>query len=188
MKRVSVLATLTLCGLLAACGNGSDNHLSISTGDTDMLNGNIRLGHGQVTLRAHDAPDASISANGDLQINQQSVATDPAVRELLKSYYENAMMVRTDGIATGKAGEAIGEEVAKNVASNLASGHPDQIQPDVEAKAQLVKQAALKICEDIGNIQTAQNQLVTQLPAFKPYGNIVSASDVSDCKSDTYVK
>jgi hypothetical protein len=188
MKSVSALVTLALCGLLAACGHGSDNHLVVITGDTDVLNGNIRLSDGHVTLRARDAPDAIISANGELQINQQSVSVDPAVQELLKSYYQNAMMVRTDGIATGKAGEAVGEQAVKSVASNLASGHPEQIQQDVEGKAQAVKQAALKICQDLGNIQSAQDQLVTQLPAFKPYGHIINADNISDCKNDTYVR
>lgn len=188
MKLASCLATLTLCGLLAACGDGSDTPVTFSSDNTNMLNGHIRLSNGNVTLHAENAPDATITAIGDLQIGQQGVQVDAAARELLKSYYRNAMLIRTDGIATGKAGAAVGEAAAKSVVSNLASGNPDQIQRDVEAKAQGVKQAALKICEDLGNIQTAQDQLVAQLPAFKPYGNIVKGDNVSDCKNDTYVR
>lgn len=177
-----------LCGLLAACGNGSDTPMTFSSSDSNVLNGHIRLSDGHVMLHAQDTPDATITEMGDLQIGQQGVQVDPAARELLKSYYQNAMLIRTDGIATGKAGAAVGEAAAKSVASNLASGHPDQIQQDVEAKAQGVKQAAMKICQDLGNIQTAQDQLVAQLPAFKPYGNIVKAGDVSDCKNDIYAR
>lgn len=188
MKLAACLAMLTFCSLLAACGNGSDTSVTFSTDNTNMLNGHIRLSDGLVMLHAENAPDATIAATGDLQIGEQNVQVDPAVRELLKSYYQNAMLIRTDGIATGKAGAAVGEAAAKSVVSNLASGNPDQIQRDVEAKAQGVKQAALKICQDLGNIQTAQDQLVAQLPAFKPYGNIVKAGNVSDCKNDTYVR
>jgi hypothetical protein len=66
----------------------------------------------------------------------------------------------------------------------LASGDPDQIKQDVNAKTQIVKASVLKLCQDIGNTKTAQDQLSTQLSAFKPYANIISADDVNDCEKD----
>jgi hypothetical protein len=182
MKYATVSGMLVLCSLLAECGHHSD--ITVIGGEGGAVNVNMGLGNGQVTLHAQDAPDAVITANGDLQINQQPVTVDAADRELLKSYYENAMMIRTDGIATGKAGVAVGAQALKSVATRLASGNPDQIQQDVDAKAKLVKEAALKICHDLGNIKTSQDQLAAQLPAFKPYGSVISADSVNDCEKD----
>lgn len=175
MKRATLLGTVLLCGALAACSNDVDS---------DMLNGSIRLSHDEVTLHAKDTPDAQIGANGDLKIDQQAIQTSPAERELLKSYYENVLMIRADGIATGKAGVAVGAQAMKSVAQGLAHGNSDQIQQQIDAKTKAVTEAAMKICQDLANIKTNQDQLVTQLPAFKPYGNVVSGSDVGDCQKD----
>jgi hypothetical protein len=187
MKHAVLLASLTLCSLLAACGSDSDSYSITHDSGVHLSNGSIRAKDGQITLRTSDTPDATITAQGDLTINQQTVAVDPAIRDLLKSYYQNATAVRTDGIATGKAGAEVGKQAVESVKQGLASGHPDQIGQQIEAKAQVVKEAALKICQDLGGIQSAQDQLAAQLPAFKPYGHIVSINDVSDCRDDIHV-
>jgi hypothetical protein len=180
MNVAPLFGIVLLCGLMAACSS-QDNDLG---GTSNMMNGAIRLSDGQVTLHARNAPDAVINANGDLQIDQQAVQTSPAERELLKSYYQNALMIRTDGIATGKAGAAVGAQALKSVAKGISSGNTDQIQQDIDAKAKVVKEAALKICQDLANIKTSQDQLAVQLPAFKPYSDIVGGSDVGDCMKD----
>lgn len=182
MKYHAILVTLTLCGLLAACGK--DSNVTIIGDEGGYLKSNIGLSNGQVILHAHDAPDAIISANGDLQIDRQPITINQDERQLLKSYYDNATMITADGIATGKAGAAVGAQALKSVATRLADGNPDQIKQDVEAKAQAVKDAALKICRDLGNIKTNQDQLAAQLPAFKPYANVISADSVNDCEKD----
>jgi hypothetical protein len=184
MKYATTFALLTFCFccLLTACGKPSDN--IIIGGRSGAVNIHLGLDDGRVTLHAQDAPSATINANGDLQVNQQPVTTNAGERELLKSYYENAMMIRTDAIATGKAGAAVGVQALKSVADRLANGDPDQIKQDVDAKAQVVKAEAFKICRDLSNTKTAQDQLAAQLPAFKPYGNIISADSVSDCEKD----
>ncbi|MFK2875145.1 DUF2884 family protein [Dyella lipolytica] len=185
MKNVLTLGLLTACLLITACSGKSGNDVIVINGSTDMANGHIRLNNDHVVLRVDGSPDATISANGDLQIDQQSVNINDAQRQLLQSYYQNAFAIRTDGIATGKAGAAVGAQALKSVATRLASGDPDKIQQDVDAKAKLVKEAARKICQDISGIQAVQNQLTPQLPAFKPYGNIMGAGDAKDCMDGT---
>lgn len=194
MHRVPLFAgVMALCGLLAACSDHSDNHditivhsggriTVINSTITGLSRGRLHLGNGAVAVRTDGAPDAIISANGDLQIDQHPVAVDDAQRSLLKSYYSNAMLILTDGIATGKAGATLGEEAAKSVVTRLASGDPDKIQQDIDAKTKPLKEAALKICTDLGNVKNSQDQLAATLPAFKPYGDIISGSDVDDCK------
>lgn len=195
MRHLSSMSALALCCLLAGCGDHSDDHsitVVHSNGRITVINsdvggfshGDIHLGHGDVTVHTSGAPDAIISANGDLRIEQRPVAVDAAQRELLKSYYGSAMMILTDGIATGKAGAAVGEEAAKSVLTRLASGSPDKIQQDIDAKVKPLKAAALKICDDVGNVKSSQDQLAATLPAFKPYGNVIAAGDVDDCKKD----
>jgi hypothetical protein len=191
MNYANAIGTLALCGLLAACGHGNGEHvidIAHMGPGIHLYRGGIQPGDGQVTLYTSHAPDAVISANGDLQIDQQAIAVDPAIRELLKNYYQSAMMVRTDGIATGKAGAAVGAQALKSVANGLTSGHPEQIGQEVEAKAQQVKQSASKICQDLGNIQATQDQLTAKLPAFQPYGHIVNTDDIGDCKNATVAR
>jgi hypothetical protein len=68
--------------------------------------------------------------------------------------------------------------------TRLASGDPGKIQQDIDTKVKPLKEAALKICEDLGNIKRNQDQLATTLSVFKPYGEVVSTDDVDDCKKD----
>lgn len=184
MKSTLALGLLTACLFITACGK-SDNDVIVIDGSTNMANGHIRLNNDHVVLRVDGSPDATINENGDLLIDQQSVSINDTQRQLLKSYYQNAYAIRTDGIATGKAGAAVGAQALKSVATRLASGDPDKIQQDVSAKAQLVKEAARKICQDVSGIQAVQNQLTPQLPAFKPYGNIIGPGDAKDCMDGT---
>lgn len=195
MRHLSSLSILALCCLLAACDDHSDDHsitavnsgghVTVVNSDIGSLShGGIHLGNGEVTVHANGAPDAIISANGDLRIDQHPVAVDATQRDLLKSYFSHSMMVLTDGIATGKAGAAVGEDAAKSVLTRLASGDPDKIQQDIDAKVKPLKEAALKICDDLGNVKGSQDQLAASLSVFKPYGKVIAASDVEDCKND----
>jgi hypothetical protein len=187
------LRTVLPCCLLAACGNNSGQHdvTVVALGDRvtisrslqlgDLVRGKLRLEVGDVRIHADGAPDATISADGKLQIGQQAIAVDALQQQLLQQYYGNASAIAADGLATGKAGAEVGEQAAKSVATRLLSGEPDRIQQDIEAKTKLVTAAAAKICQDLGKLQAVQDQLAVQLPAFKPYGGVVMASDVDDC-------
>ena len=79
MKYHAILVTLTLCGLLAACGK--DSNVTIIGDEGGYLKSNIGLSNGQVILHAHDAPDAIISANGDLQIDRQPITINQDERQ-----------------------------------------------------------------------------------------------------------
>lgn len=196
MHRLSLsIGILALCGLLGACSDHSDDHnitvvnsgghISVYHSNINGLShGRIQLSNGNVTIRTDGAPDAVINAMGDLQIDQHPVAVNDAQRAWLKSYHDSATMILTDGLATGKAGAALGQEAAKSVLTNLANGNPDKIQQDIDAKTKPLKEAALKICVDLGNVKNSQDQLAATLPAFKPYEDVISSDDVDDCKKD----
>lgn len=172
---------LLACGLLAGCSSGSDMG---DFGSTSIANGGIRVKHGVATLHVNGAPNAVISADGALQIGDRTVSTNPQQQDLLKQYAQAAFAVREHGIATGKAGATVAGAAIKGIAASIASGDSGQIDKHVDAKAKLVDEAANKICLDIARIRNAQNALVVQLPAFKPYGGILAADEGKGCTSD----
>jgi hypothetical protein len=184
MKHALTTGLFAACLLSAACSEHSGNHLQ----GAHVLHGAIQLGDGQITLHASDAPIATIGANGDLQIGQQSIATDQATRDLLKTYYANAQSIHVDSVATGQAGEAMGNQIADSVKAQLANGHPEQFQKDVEASTKSLEQAAMKICQDVGNVKVTQDQLAGRLAAFKPYASIVGDADLSNCHSEIHIR
>lgn len=169
---------LLAAGLLAGCSNGSDMS---NFGSTSIANGGIRVNHGVAILHVSGAPNAVISADGELRIDGKTITITPAQQALLKQYAQAAFAVREHGIATGKAGAAVGGAAIEGIAAAIKSGDSDQIDKHVDAKAKLVDEAANKICLDIAQIKLAQNELATQLPAFKPYAGIISPDQDEDC-------
>ena len=171
------LIALLALALLGGCHGGMS--------DVTIANGTITLRHNEVRLHVSGAPDASIAANGDLKIDGQMVPIDPAARATLQHYHQAVSDVREHGIATGKAGIAIAGQAVSSVVKGLASGDTDNIDKEVDAKTRKVEQEAMKICGDLVNIKTAQDNLATRLPAFKPYGAIIDAHEITDCRDDS---
>ena len=184
MSPRKLIGTLMVTALLAACGH-SGNDSDFSIGDSNLLDGGIHVHDGKATLHAHGAPDAVISAAGELTIGQQSVVVNDAQRNLLQQYYQHVVAVRQHGIETGKAGAAIAGQAISSVAKGVVSGNADQIDKDIQAKTDDVTKSAMKICSDIAGIKTTQDGLASQLPAFKPYALIVGEHEVADCENDS---
>lgn len=163
MKTKFALLPLLLAPALGACsGTGSfDAH----------VNGNLHINfdNGNLVVNAPSHPDARIAANGDLTIGGNAVALTPAQRDLLKQYYAQAISVRDDGIATGKAGAALGVHAIGSVLDGLFSGKPDKIDHEMDARSKTVETAAMHLCGDLKQLKTTQGSLATQLPAFRPY-------------------
>jgi hypothetical protein len=148
--------------------------------DTTMENGAIKLYGDVVTLHVDGAPEADIAADGGLTIAGKSVDTTPAERGLLAQYNRSVRSVHETGIAMGKAGI---ETAARAVAAK-ASSTPEKANTAAEAGAGQLQNLSLDICKATANIKVAQDQLATQLAAFKPYASIVNAGDVTDCTND----
>ncbi|OOG56664.1 hypothetical protein B0E48_11180 [Rhodanobacter sp. C03] len=167
--------------MIAGCGNGS------GMGDfssTSIANGAIKVRNSEIILHVSGTPDAVIAANGDLKINGQIVPISQPEREALQHYYLAANAVREHGIATGKAGVALAGESIKGAVASIASGGEGNADQQVEAGSQKVTQAAMKICQDLADIKTAQDTLAAQLPAFKPYAGIIERDAAKDCNDD----
>jgi hypothetical protein len=185
MSYQRVIGLLAMTALIAGCGKESGNTNVISFRSGSLVNGGITLLNKEVTLHVQSTPDAVINAAGDLSIDQHPATVSAAQRALLQDYYRNVLAVNEHGIATGKAGAAIAGQAIKSVVKGIASGDTDSIDKDIDAKSQKVTQEALKICQDLANIKTAQDSLAVQLAAFKPYAGIIHADNIPDCTSDS---
>jgi hypothetical protein len=176
MKSISTFfCAAAFASLLAGCS------MQIDFGDGAGLHG-ISIHDGSITVHARKAPDAIVTASGDLSIDGKAIALTPDQHALLRHYYAQVMTVRDDGIATGKAGASMAGHAIGSVASGLAHGDPDSIGPAIDARAKQVEAKAMAVCNDVQALQVQQNALADTLPAFKPYARI-GAHNVTDCKA-----
>ncbi|HEX6613524.1 MAG TPA: hypothetical protein VF022_06660 [Rhodanobacteraceae bacterium] len=163
MRAKLFLLPLLLAPTLAAC-SGSDSFDA-------RVNGNLHVSfdNGALVVTAPGHPDARVASSGDFRIGDNAVALTPAQRGLLRQFYAEAIGVRDDGIATGKAGAALGMHAVGTVLDNLFSGKPDKIDREMDARSKTVEAAAMHLCGDLKQLNATQAQLGTQLPAFRPY-------------------
>lgn len=136
-----------------------------------------------VTLHVPGAPEALISAAGDLSINRQPTTINAAQRALLQDYYRNVLAINEHDLTTDMAGAAATGHAIKSVVRDIASGNTGNIDKKIQAKSPQVAEAILRTCHDLAGIKAAQDSLAGQLAAFKPYAGIIGASAVSDCEA-----
>ena len=172
---------LAVCAalLLAACGDNSSGDIH------GTLFRHIRIIDGDhIALMPRDhAPGASLASDGSLKIGGKAVALTPDQQTLTRAYFTEAMQLRDDSIAIGKAGAAVASQALGAVAEGIASGHPDKIGPKIDAKAAKVEAQAKTVCDDLGKLKSAQDAVAAKLPSFSPYASI-EAAEVAHCSED----
>lgn len=163
MKTKLLLLPLLLAPALAAC-SGSDSFDA-------HINGNLHINfdNGALLVTSPGHPDAHIASNGDFRVGDNAVALTPAQRGMLKQFYAQAISVRDDGIATGKAGAALGVHAIGAALDGIFSGDGDKTDREMDARSKTVEAAAMHLCGDLKQLKATQAQLAIQLPAFKPY-------------------
>ena len=177
-KLTALAAVLATTALIAGC----HKHTHVQTGA-----GGIEFDDSGLALHADGAPEAHLTSDGTFTIGNSPVEVTAEQRAALVGFYGAAHGIIEHGIATGKAGAAVGVAAASEVLDGLAKGDTSQIGAKVEAKADAVRQAASKICDDLAAVRQAQVAAATALAAFKPYGT-VSEADISDCVRGTSKK
>jgi hypothetical protein len=178
-----VFSTLALA-MIAGCNSHGEHFTLISGGSTSIDNGAITLHNDNVRLHPDHGPAATIESGGNFAVDGKTVPVTSAQRALLQQYYLAAAAVRQHGIETGKAGAGIAGAAIKGAVSSIAGNGDPATEDQVQAQADKVNQAAMKICDDLAHIRTAQDQLATQLPAFKPYRALITAGSVDECRKD----
>jgi hypothetical protein len=179
MNRILAFASAALLAtMLAACAAGGNS------GTTNSAFQHISIvNNGDVIAHATDGSDARITAAGDLDIRGKNVVVTPTQRELLRGYHADAIRLRKDAVATGKAGVETGMHALDAVAKGLASGSADSIDSEVNSRANKVDALAHAVCQDLARLYAAQAQVAAAIPAFSPYATIDS-HEVSECRND----
>jgi hypothetical protein len=178
MRRTTPLLAIVSATLaLAACGR------SATSPDVSLHAGSFNVRDGQVVISANPAPEARISSDGRLTIDGRDVAVSEVQRAELVSYYRAATGVLQQAIATGAAGAGVGAAAVSGIAAGFAKGDLSELKGKVEAQANVVRHEAMKICENLADLRTAQDALAAQLPAFQPYA-VVSAHEAASCAED----
>lgn len=151
------------------------------------LNGEFSSGghHNVVAHMGHKdpkdlRPDAELTPGGDLLIDGKQVSVTAAQHTMLVQYREAIMAVAETGMNLGVQGADLGGQAITEVFNGLMSGHPDQIDKNINAKAGKIEAAAMQLCKQLKPVQEIQQQLAATLPEFAPYATL-KASDIEDC-------
>ena len=185
MNSHRLLPCILALALLSACSDsGSD--VQVFGGNTDVVNNHITLHDGTVTIKAQGAPDALVDGTGHLSIGGHDVPVNDAQRALLQRYNGAARKMREDAIAIGKAGvETATKELGAVAGKMTGADTTEETKQKAEAAAANIRQAAAKICTDLSDMKTTQDQLAPQLDAFKPYAQALTDENVEKCRRDT---
>jgi hypothetical protein len=179
MNRILAFATaVSLVSLLSACVAGGNS------GTTDSAFQHIAIAdNGDVVVHAIDGGDARITAAGDLDVRGKNVAVTPAQRGLLQAYHADALALRKNAVATGKAGMDTGMHAIDAVAKGLASGNASSIDSEVNSRAKKVDALAREVCQDLARLYEDQGAIANAIPAFGPYATI-EPHEITDCHVD----
>jgi hypothetical protein len=192
-KRRSLPATLLLLGLLpwlAACANQDTNpapemDLAEVSAELEKASREVReeLATENISLSSDDAgaPDAEITPAGELLIDGQAVATTPEQKALLLDYREGIAAVAMAGADIGLQGADLATRAVSATFRGLLTGNTGEIEKEVEAEAEKIKQQALKLCDRLPALLDAQQRLQASLPEFAPYATM-DGNDIGDCR------
>ncbi|GAB2520157.1 hypothetical protein [Lysobacter humi (ex Lee et al. 2017)] len=144
---------------------------------TKMAQGNIGLdGRG-------DAPKAEITPKGDLLIDGKAVAITDEQRMMLLDYRAQVAGVASAGMDVGVQGARLAARAVGEAVRGVFSGRADEVDKRVEAQAEPIRVAALKLCDRLPAMFEAQQKLAVALPAFAPYATM-EKEDFDDCRKD----
>jgi len=96
MKKLSLAALLLLAGLLAACGQQSASRAERSKPRVSVTSENVQL-------RRVPAPNADITPEGRLRIDDIEIPLDPAARAQLQQLFGHLQMLRQAAVAEAPA-------------------------------------------------------------------------------------
>ncbi|AFC85537.1 DUF2884 family protein [Frateuria aurantia] len=158
------------------------------TGDDSLNDGHVHIHgglsmiHGRVVLKAKGQPDASISRQGEFSIDDRPVSLSPEQQAQFQRYYAQTEAVVHQSIDVAKAGAGAGLGISAGVMHNLLEGKTDDasMQATVHEHLTGLSHSVDAICNLLAAQQTLQDQLATQVAAFRPYASITDAQ-IQEC-------
>ncbi len=173
------LSTWLLVPMLALTISGCGSHESTGDGrDT----GHFGIRDKTYTLNAPGVPSAKLGPDGELTIGGKALALSPQQRELARRYHAEVGGIANDGIEIGKQGMALAGQALKEAFRGVFSGQPQTIGPNIEAQGERIKSEAMKICDRLVQMQSAQDALAAAVPEFAPYAQL-ETRDVEQCRT-----
>ncbi|HSN16871.1 MAG TPA: hypothetical protein VLV87_01565 [Gammaproteobacteria bacterium] len=184
---LGVACIATMGGALAdARTNAYDEPGDIHVGVNVFGDSSISMDGDDVLIKGRDGGKARITPAGDLSIDGRTVAVDAGERKLLVRYSLGIRNIERRGMQIGRDALHLVGGIMGTVVADLFSeeGVDDKrIDRDAEQKAEPLKQEARALCKDVQSERQVQADIVSQLPAFRPYAVIDTESD-HDCHVD----
>lgn len=139
-----------------------------------LKNENFALGGGD------QLPKAEVTPQGELLINGVAVPLSEAQRTAMLGYREQLIALADAGMNMGAEGAQLAGQAVSQVAG-LLDGKTEEAKAKLEAEAERMAAAGLKLCEQVQGLETAQKQLATLIPEFAPYVGALQIN--ADCDS-----
>ncbi len=193
MKTVRTLLCIALAATLAACNASRDEGERQAASAEQAVESNMqsamdkardKLATDNISLGSTTGPDAEITPQGDLLIDGKPVAISDEQRRLLLDYRAQLAAVASAGMDVGVQGAQLAAKAVGEAVRGIFSGKPDEIEQRVEAQAEPIRQAALKLCDRLPQLLATQQKLAAAVPEFAPYAKM-DANDVEDCQRET---
>lgn len=165
----TLAAALVVALLATACSRSPDNDVRIAVIDHIAIDGD------HVQVRG-DGRSARIGADGAISIDGKPLTLSAAQQAAGREFYAQALGIRRDGAAIGKAGADMAGQVLATVAQDLRNGQTDQTEAKIEAQAAKLQDQAMRICQRVETLRRAQQQLTEALPQFQPFARVVAGS------------
>lgn len=132
-----------------------------------------------------NAPKAEITPRGDLWIDGKQVTLDDTQRGLLLAYRTEISGIASAGAEIGIQGADLATKAMKESLGAVLSGNdPGDVEKRIEAEADGIRVAALKLCDRMPGMLQAQRAAAAAIPQFAPYATM-DESDIDECRKDT---
>lgn len=130
-------------------------------------------------------PKAEITPQGDFLIEGEAVAIDSNQRRQLFDYRRMVIEVAKAGIDIGEVSAlAAVDSVDRGVFSLMVGAMTGSLERRIERTVRnTVGPGVLLICDRMPALRDAQQQLASDLPAFRPYARL-EAQDADDCRNE----
>ncbi|MCD9007129.1 hypothetical protein LDO31_12960 [Luteimonas sp. XNQY3] len=130
-------------------------------------------------------PKAEITPQGDFLIEGETIAIDAAQRRQLLAYRGMVIEVARAGIDIGEVTAlAAVDSVDRGVFSLMVGAMTGSLERRIERTVRsTVGPGVLLICDRMPALHDAQQQLASDLPAFRPYARL-EARDADSCRNE----
>jgi Protein of unknown function (DUF2884) len=190
--RHSLLFAALLCAsMLSACSDKASS--GTDPGEPTTLigkavkeaadEGRKGLATANIQVSKNQQPKAEITPQGDLLIDGKQITATTEQRKLLLEYRGHITGIAEAGIGIGLQGADLAGKAVGEALKGVLTGNTDQIGQKIEAEAEGIEKAAVKLCKLLPAMKVTQDKLALAMPEFKPYATM-DQSDVDDCGKD----